>query len=308
MKSKNEYENSFSFSRKEILSDLQLQIYRHYLNRKNKNIESVINSYINFINEKIFPNKLIFKLPSNKLNYLEKIRILAPDFEFLLKQYKLLVDENTIDIELIQINSTPIRIGEIYSKKSNKYLYSNNDLILQLKHLFFSDQSHLFYIEPFKNKYKCLYDLLVNEKLKLENFKNYQQGAIQKLIDDQYLKISSDNFITFNKEILIFLLGELHYKEVISYWNYPLPFRKAMDELIEKKLLIEENTLFSRQEREYLNFYLNKKEFTNGYDLRNKYLHGTNSFLEGEHELDYLKLIKIIILTLLKIDDDLTAH
>ena len=48
-----------------------------------------------------------------------------------------------------------------------------------------------------------------------------------------------------------------------------------------------------------------KKEFTNGLDLRNKYLHGTNSFSETEHKSDYYTLLKIIILTLLKIEDDI---
>ncbi len=81
-----------------------------------------------------------------------------------------------------------------------------------------------------------------------------------------------------------------------------------MDVLIDKKLLIAENTLFSRLERNYLNFYLNKKEFTNGYDLRNKYLHGTNTFSENEHKNDYYRLIKLIILTLFKIDDDITIN
>jgi hypothetical protein len=90
MKSKNEYETGFAFQRKENLSNIQLFIYDHYLQRKDKNIETLINSYIDFINEKINPNKLLFKISSAQTSYLEKIRIIAPDFEFLLKQYKTL--------------------------------------------------------------------------------------------------------------------------------------------------------------------------------------------------------------------------
>jgi hypothetical protein len=125
------------------------------------------------------------------------------------------------------------------------------------------------------------------------------------LIYDGYLKLSNDEYVTVNNDVLIYLIGQLHYKEVLNYWKYPLEFRMVMDDLIEKKLVILENTLFSRQERNYFNYYLNKKEFTNGYDLRNKYLHGTNSFSEKEHEFDYHRLLKIIILALLKIYDDL---
>lgn len=308
MKSKNEYEIGFSFFRKENLSNLQLYIYEHYLKRKNKSLESVINSYIGFLNERISPNKIAFQLPLSESSYLEKIRTLTPEFEFLLKQYKLLVDEKSIDLELIQISSTPIRISEIYSNRPKKYLYSDDNLILQLKHLFFSDQSHLFYVKHFENKYHCLFDLITNENVKFEYFENYQRDTIQSLMNDGYLKLSNDEYVTLNKDIMIYLIGELHYKEVLSYWNYPLQCRTVMDELIDKKLVIAENTLFSRQERNYFNFYLNKKEFTNGYDLRNKYLHGTNTFSEKEHEFDYHRLLKLIILTLLKIDDDLTTE
>ena len=306
MKSKNEYEIGYSFIRKENLSNLQLYIFENYLNRKGRSLESVINSFIDFLNDKISPHNIIFKLLSNESSYLEKIRTTTPDFEFLLKQYKLLIEEEKIDIELLQINSSPIRLSEIFSDKTKKYLYSDNDLILQLKYLFFSDQSHLFYIKHLENKYRCLFDLLTHENVKFEYFESYQRETIQDLINDGYLKLSNDEYITLDKDIMIYLIGELHHKEVLSYWDYPTQFRIVMDELIEKKLVMVENTLFSRQERNYFNYYLNKKEFTNGYDLRNKYLHGTNTFSEKEHEFDYHRLIKLIILTLLKIDDDLT--
>ncbi|MBU1760649.1 MAG: hypothetical protein KKB19_07355, partial [Bacteroidetes bacterium] len=157
MKSKNEYEIGFSFFRKENLSNLQLYIYKDYLKRKGKSLESIIHSFIGFLNERISPNKIVFRLPSNELSYLEKIRTLTPDFEFLLKQYKLLVDEKSIDLELIQISSAPIRISEIYSNKPKKYIYSDDNLILQLKYLFFSDQSHLYYVKHFENKYHSLF-------------------------------------------------------------------------------------------------------------------------------------------------------
>jgi hypothetical protein len=308
MKSKNEYETGFAFHRKEILANMQLAIYKHYLQRKGNHIESLINSYVDFLNEKILPHKLIFKLPLSEAGYLEKIRIIVPDFEFLLKQFKTLVDEKYIDLELIQIDSTPIRFSEIYSLKTKKYLYSNDNLILRLKHLFFSDQSPLFYVKPFENKYNNLYDLLTNEIVKLEYFLNYQKPIIEGLINEGYLKISDEEYVTLNKDILIYIIGEIHKNEVISYWNYPEAIRNVIDELIDEKLVLIENTLFTRQEKNYLNYNLNKKEFTNGFDLRNKYLHGTNTFSENEHKLDYYRLIKIIILTLLKIEDDISKY
>jgi len=45
-----------------------------------------------------------------------------------------------------------------------------------------------------------------------------------------------------------------------------------------------ENTLFTTEEIKYLNYYLNKKAFSNGMGLRNKYLHGTNSNSKDEQQ------------------------
>lgn len=50
-----------------------------------------------------------------------------------------------------------------------------------------------------------------------------------------------------------------------------------------------------------------KKEFTNGYDLRNKYSHGTNPESKGIQERDYLILLKLFCMIVFKIQDDLAA-
>ena len=65
-----------------------------------------------------------------------------------------------------------------------------------------------------------------------------------------------------------------------------------------------EETLFNKLEQSYLNYFLNKKEFTNGLDLRNSFMHGTNPISENALVNLYYVLLRIIILTVLKIDDD----
>ncbi|MCW3126440.1 MAG: hypothetical protein JWO03_2098 [Bacteroidetes bacterium] len=306
MQSKNEYEAGAAFRQKENTANLQLSIYDHYLQRKGNSIESLVSSYVDYINEKIKPHKLLFKIPSAEKSHLERIRIVAPDFEFLLKQYKTFIDEKYIDIELIQIDSTPIRLSDISSLKARKYLCSDNPTIGRLKYYFYSDQSPLYYINHFDEKHNNFYTLLMNEDVKLEYFANYQIEIVESLIKEGYLKIDNRGYVVLDNEVLIYLIGDIYYDEVIVYWNYSKEIRDEMDELIDKGLFVAESTLFTRQERNYLNYYLNKKEFTNGFDLRNKYLHGTNSFSENEHKADFIRLLKIIILTLLKIEDDVT--
>ena len=75
-------------------------------------------------------------------------------------------------------------------------------------------------------------------------------------------------------------------------------------------LLYFESSLFSKPEQNFFNYYLNKSEFTNSLDLRNKYVHGTqaNPEDEGSHKDAYYTYLKLIVLALLKIEDDLIIH
>jgi hypothetical protein len=59
-------------------------------------------------------------------------------------------------------------------------------------------------------------------------------------------------------------------------------------------------------EASYFNYLLNKTEFSNGPELRNKYLHGSQppSASEAEHFHTYLTALKLLIALVIKINDD----
>ena len=63
-------------------------------------------------------------------------------------------------------------------------------------------------------------------------------------------------------------------------------------------------SLFSIPEQSYINYILNKAEFSNGHDLRNKYIHGTHSLRKEDHQKDYIELLKIMILIVIKINEE----
>lgn len=308
LKSKNEYEIGEVFTKKEMLSILQLHLIENYLKRRDSGIEQIINSFISHINELLGPNNLMFQIRVSDSPELDKIRTLLPDFDFLLKQYKNLADDGIIDIELLQVSSKPIGFSQITSQNTIKYIYSNDKLILKLKHIFFSDQSPMYYTKTFGTKHTNLFDLLTQETVNIEDFANYQKDIIQTLVEDGYLKINNEKNVEIDKITFIYIIGEIHRNELLSYWHYPKFIRDEIDVLIEKKMLFKENTLFSKEEVKYLNFYLNQKIYTNGYDLRNKYSHGTNTQSEDKHKRDYYLILKIIILTLLKIENDIIIN
>ncbi|MBO0952989.1 hypothetical protein [Fibrella forsythiae] len=306
IKSRNEYSASIIFKHKNNLAHLQILVLVNYLYSTGDTLESLIESYVNkFINHHYGLNNFTIKFPSNRSTYLEKIRILSPEIDSLLKQYQTYVNEGQIDFDLISIDSNPLRFGEIKSLNTKKYVYINGEVMNDIKFWFFSDQSMLYYVEPFENKYSNLYDLLAFENVYLDSFKEYQLPTINKIIGLGYLYIDNDKYVRISKDLFMYVIRELNENKVISYWYYHISIRLVIDEMVNNGFLLFENTLFARPELNYFNYYLNKKEFTNGLDLRNKYLHGTNKSSEKVNEYEYYVLLKLIILMVIKIEDDL---
>ncbi len=49
---------------------------------------------------------------------------------------------------------------------------------------------------------------------------------------------------------------------------------------------------------------MNKSEFDNGLDLRNRYIHGTQIVDENKNEQDYYIFLRIMILIVIKINEE----
>lgn len=309
MESKNEYPAGINFQRKQNTAYVQLRSFDHYLRRKNRTIEELILSFIDLALNKYFRlESLLLRLPSANSSYLEKIRALAPEFEAILKQYLVYIEEGKIDFELIQVDQIPLSFSSVKSPLEKKYAYVKNDKIKMLIHHFYSDQGMLHYVPPFDEQYSNGFDLLLNEELKLDQFLNYQQDLIKHLIAEDYLFADANGHIKMKNVPLFFLIGELHRDEVLSYWHYDQESRETMDEMERSGMIEFDNNLLSKQEISYFNFNLNMKGFTNGLNIRNKYLHGSNSGSTARHEYEYYVLLEMIILAILKITDDLSLQ
>lgn len=74
---------------------------------------------------------------------------------------------------------------------------------------------------------------------------------------------------------------------MLSYHHLDKNKKKAIDILLEKEISKYDNILFSRPEQDYLNYIFNMSEFSNGLDLRIKYLHETQSPDEKVYLNDY---------------------
>lgn len=171
--------------------------------------------------------------------------------------------------------------------------------MMEAQQLLFSDQSHITYTSKTKNKYRMFSEMISTEEMHKSDFYDYQWKEIIKLIELDAVRLEED-IICLNVPV-VGLLYEFYNQEVICY-----QYRKnyILDKWIKDGLVEKGATLFSRNEASYINYMLNQSEFSNGKDLRNKYIHDSCSQDENTHMQDYFDIFKIMVLMVIKINEE----
>ena len=77
-----------------------------------------------------------------------------------------------------------------------------------------------------------------------------------------------------------------------------------IDAWIESGDLESKQTLFTIQEQEFMDYMLNVQKYDNGPELRNKYAHGIFPADIQKQEQDYIELLCIMILIIIKINEE----
>ena len=310
--SKKAYKKGVVFERLSLLSDLQMMGYYERLKELNIKLESIIEWFFKeYLQEEFNINDFRISVPSENATTLEKCRTTLSEMDHILKEYQLIVEDGVIDHDLIEISSNPIPFKDIKSLIKNKYVYECSDEYKTIEYYFFSDQSMLHYVKRIDKSYNSFFNLIRNEKIKKEDYKGYAEREINYLLEHDYIGEDDEGYLKINKKITIMLFKDLYQNEVLSYWKYPKKVREIIDELVNEKILSLKSSLLSKPEIDYYNYYLNKSEFNNGLDLRNKYIHGTqpsNDDAEGKHRHNYMIFLKLFILLIIKINDDLEIY
>ncbi|QPI68998.1 hypothetical protein IR194_06875 [Exiguobacterium sp. PBE] len=305
------YHESGSFLYKEMTYDALFYSYIKVLEVLGIHFEDMVNWFFtDYLLNEYGVEDFIVTVPNAHLSFFEKCRTIIPEIDRILKQYALLIDENKIDHDLIQISSSSVKISEVPSFNSNKYYYpaKNNDWYNIATHLLFSNQSGIYYRGERDKKYRNFFHLITSEVVKIKDFSPYQKDRIDWLIEQELISISSEGTLSLTKTEIILVLRDLYSHEVLNIFNKPENINTIIQELFEKGAVYEQTTLFTIPEQHYLDYYLNKSKFTNGYDIRNKYVHGTNTNDSKDHEKDYYMILKIIMIIIVKINDDLDIN
>ena len=220
----------------------------------------------------------------------------------ILKQYKLFVENGDIDRELLEISSNPLSFEALPSMLNNKYVYGKSQEIEKEQYLLFSDQSMLHYLPNKQETFKSFYEVLSSREVTLADYPEWEINNIKWLEKRGAIYIDTNGIIhSVNKRVG--LLYDLYTHDVVC----PLYYKDKSE--IEKLILNGDlqygNTLFSTPEQKYLNYMLNKSEYSNGLDLRNKYIHSTYPLDTQQQEQDYISLLKILTVVILKINEEL---
>ncbi len=303
IKGKREYDLGVAFEQMQSLAQLQMMAYCRELQKNRIRLEDVIKWFFKEYLQKEF-NVIGFGFnPSSPdASYLEKCRNIAAEIDSVLKQFKLWCEEGELDSELLHMSTEHIFIKNIPSLIKNKYIYPCGKEYEAISHLLFSDQSRIRYVPELSKGCKSFYDLMKKCKIYRHMFQEYQIRDIRWLAEQGVIYLEEDGRLTpDNRKIKIF--HEFYEHEVICA-SYAKNCRDILEELKNRGLVEFESSLFSRPEQNYFNYCMNKSEFDNGLDLRNRYIHGTQIVDENKNEQDYYIFLRIMILIVIKINEE----
>lgn len=304
--------NSMVFHTTNGLARLQMEAYYSFLEDNGTRLETVLSWFFTeYLQTEFNCPEMRIRMPSAGASYYEKCTAICTAFDAILQQFSLFVEHQEIDFDLISIASGGKKYNQIPSLVKGKYIYGTGKELKWLTNTLFSDQCTFAYVSRIYDQgksYRSFFELLQNEDVFLSDYDHSEKAAFMRLAELGIISINDNGKMSLIHGIELFLLSDLYFNDVISKHYYPDSANGIITKWIAEGMLIEGDGLFSRQEADYLNYLLNRVEFINGLDLRNKYLHGVQSVTidEKAHRDNYFILLIVLVIFAIKINDDFT--
>ena len=304
------YPDFLNFKMKNHLAFGTLRSYDNILNQMGTSFEQTLKTFYE-VHLKECYGYCGFELnfPKTDDSWLNKCRILFPELDSVVKQYNTYVDYGEVDGDIIRYAS-PVKMTEGKSLLTNKYyeLTEGDNDIHRILYCMYDGNAMLDHVEPFKNQdYSSFMELICNEEVFYDKYKDYQKPRIDFLIDRQILvKEENGRLRLAHKDFEEILTSLWHYK-ACNYWHYSKEGRTILDDMEAKGWLRKSDYLLTSEERNYFSFYMDNQVYTNGYAYRNHYAHGSTppSFEEDEHQKAYYTFLRLLYILLIKIENDL---
>jgi hypothetical protein len=302
-----EYKVGSAFRNRDSSSLLQTLMYRQFLESQGIDLEQVISRFFEtYLVEEFGISNFTFTPSGGDGSYLQKVRHVFAEMESVAIQFGLFAENGELDRDLLTIGSDQVRYKEIPSLLDGKYLYpSEGQEIGSILHLLFSDQSSLNYIDERFHSDNAA-QLLLSNQVAYEDFHHYQKASIDYLIGVGVLENTDIRIRVVNGEQL-FVLWSLFTSRAANYYHLSKAGRAAADAMVSKGWVTRRSSLLTGAEGDYFNYFLNRVDFSNGPNLRNRYQHGTQPSSDSDeaHFKSYLVALRLVVALVIKINDDL---
>ena len=308
------YNTNGTFDLKNKLALMQMHAYYFFLLNNGVRYEDVLQwVFTSYIKEEFGAPEIRVRFPSESSTYLEKCNTICSVLDSIIKQFHLYSTRKELDYELVEMSSVTPKLGDIISLNQGKYVYGQGEAFSFIEHSLFSDQC--IYKDKKRlveqNKYyDSLMSLLSNEEVYLTDYFENEIAFFRNLEQYKVICISENGRIELGNIILIAIYKDLYDNGVINRWHYGKEALPFFTELMDRGIIYEECGLLTKYEVEYFDYILNKSEFTNGMDLRNKYSHGIQHVIydENAHRINYYWFLIVITVLAIKINDDFCLY
>lgn len=300
------YVVGIAYKNRDASSLLQTQMYSMYLASHGIDLETVLQWFCTaYLPQEFDAHGFVFTPSTADATYLERCRHLFAELESLANQFRAYIDDGEIDRDLLELTSDPVSYSSLPSAAERKHLYATDHEDVRIAiHALYSDQSRLTYIDE-RLKADTAISLLVQHHVNYEDLRDFQRPLVDRLIELSILKRSAGDRVEIADFGQCLVLKSLSETGAASYHRLPMPAQAAADRMLELGWLVTEDRLLTRNEASYFNFLLNKVEFVNGPELRNKYLHGSQPVGDdATHYKTYLIALRTIVCLVIKINDD----
>lgn len=294
-----------SFERGDHIALVQTAMYANFLRSRDIDLESVIAWFFSdYLKEEFGALNFRFAPSSAASTYLEKCKHIFSEMEGVVKQFALYVEEGEVDAGLLAVASEQLRYRAVPSLLDGKYVYVTSDQNVQnVMNLLFSDQSGLAYVNESLQADSAA-RLFIDNHIAYEDLAEFQQRHVDYLVSQGLLQ-NDGRRVTIADVRRFSVLRDLFDFEAASYYHYSVETRAVIDRMVDDGWVERRGSLLTEPEANYINYCLNA-EYSNGPDLRNKYLHGTYDAAAGEdqHSRVYFTALKLLIALVIKINDD----
>lgn len=303
---KTDYQVGAAFRAIDISSLLQTRLYHHYLGTKGIDLEEVISWFFEkYLVEEFGAINFSFTPSDSGTSYLQKVRHLFAEMESVATQFTLFVENGGLDRDLLAITSGPVRYKQLPSLVTGKYVYqSDGDEVAGVLHALFSDQSTLNYINE-GLKADDAARLLIENQVAYADFHHYQKQTVDHLIKLGVL-VDTGTRVRIASAEQFLILKSLFTTQAASYYHLSDAGRAEADAMVARGWATRRASLLTDAEGKYFNYFLNKVDFSNGPELRNKYLHGSQANADGEdaHFHTYITALRLTMALVIKLNDD----